>query len=128
MKPLSSLKIYRSAKTPAQVITTMLVTLDKNSKRLLRGPRFSANPGSGRKIEAENVSEKTAVSACGNGLIDVIARGGRNGNVAADTRNVLNEAQQSLFPSLKSHVTVSDTLGLKAYRKVLKTALANLQA
>jgi hypothetical protein len=128
MKPLSNLKIYRSAKTPAQVISTVLSLTSTNPKRLLRGPRFSAKPSTGKLIEADNVSEKRAVSACGNGLIDIIARGGRNGNVAADTRNVLNEAQQSLFPSLKSHVTVSDSLGLKAYRKVLKTALANLRA
>lgn len=126
MQPISKLKIYRSAKTPAQVIETMLVTLDKSPKRLLRGPRFSAAPSTGKLIEAENVSERAAVAACGNGLIDLIARGGRKGTVAEQTREVLNIAKEGLFPDLKSHVTVSDQKGLRAYRRVLKSALADL--
>ena len=128
MKPLSQLKIYRTAKTPEQVITTMLKVIDANPKRLLRGPRFSDKPSSGKLIEAENVSERSAVSACGNGLIDIIAKGGRNGTVAVDTRNVLDEAAGSIYPNDQSHVTSSDQRGLRAYRKVLKTALANLKA
>ncbi len=128
MKPLSQLKIYRTAKTPEQVITTMLKVIDANPKRLLRGPRFSDKPSSGRLVEAENVTERSAVSACGNGLIDVIAKGGRSGQVAQDTRNVLDEAKNEVYPADQSHVTSSDQRGRRAYRKVLVKALANLKA
>lgn len=126
MKPISQLKIYRSASTPAKVISTMLATIDKNPKRLLRGPRFSANPSNGKLIDAENASERSAVAACGNGLIDCIARGGRRGSVAVATRDLLDSVKNDLFPELQSHVTVSDQKGARAYRKVLKAALAEL--
>jgi hypothetical protein len=125
MKPISQLKIYRSATSPAQVISTMLATIN-NPKRLLRGPRFSAKPSNGKLIEAENVSERSAVAACGNGLIDCIAKGGRRGSVAVATRDLLDSVKNNLFPQLQSHVTVSDQKGVRAYRKVLKAALAEL--
>lgn len=125
MKPISQLTIYRSAKTPEQVIKTMLVTIN-NPKRLLRGPRFSANPSNGKLISADNVSERKAVAACGNGLIDLIAKGGRRGSVATATRDLLDSVKNNFFPELQSHVTVSDQKGRRAYTKVLKAALAEL--
>ena len=125
MKPISQLAIYRSARNIEETLQGFL-SLTQNPKRHLRGPRFSAKPGNGKLIEAQNASYKSAVCGCANGLIDLIARGGRRGNVASATRQILNDKAFQMHFDVDSFATVSDKKGLKAIRRVVKLALQDL--
>jgi hypothetical protein len=129
VKPIRTLKVYQAGTNPKQVLTNIL-TVTENAKRHLRGPRFGLRPGTG-KIQTTNKegTPETAICACANGLIDVLAKGGRKGAVARETRSLLNETTHELHGyDMKSHATVSDKLGLKAFRKVVKITLDNLSA
>ncbi len=130
MKPIRTLKIFQAGTTPKEVLTNIL-TLTENPKRHLRGPRYGLRPGTG-KIQTTNRegTVATAVCGCGNGLIDMLSQGGREGELAHEARDLLNETTNELFGygEFKSHATVSDTKGLKAWRRVVKTTLDNLNA
>lgn len=125
MKPISTLKIYQAGRTPAQVLTNILA-ITKNPKRHLRGPRYGLEPGSGR-IQPKNSAgtAKTAVCGCGNGLIDMLSKGGRQSIVAHETRELLNKTTFELYSydEVMSHATVSDKKGLKAWLRVVRKAL-----
>lgn len=128
MKPISTLKIYQTGRTPAQVLTNILA-ITKNPKRHLRGPRYGLEPGSGRIQMKNNAgTAKTAVCGCGNGLIDMLSRGGRKGNVAYETRQLLDDTAFGMYAygEIQSHATVSDQKGLKAWLRVVRKALKNV--
>jgi hypothetical protein len=133
VKPIRTLKIFQAGKTPQQVLTNILL-LTENTKRHLRGPRYGLRPGTG-KIQTTNKdgTPETAICGCGNGLIDMLSKGGRKGAVARETRQLLNATVNSIFNmeekgvSIRSHATVSDHLGLKAWRRAVKTTLDKLK-
>ena len=130
MKPISTLKVYQTSRTPAQVLTSIL-SITKNPKRHLRGPRFGLEPGSGRVQPKNNAgTAKTAVCGCGNGLIDMLSRGGRTGNVAYKTRQLLDDTAHEIYgwDGVQSHATISDGRGLKSWLRVVRKALDKLAA
>lgn len=129
MKPISTLKIYKTGRTPAQVLTNIL-TVTKNPKRHLRGPRYGLEPASGRIQMKNNAgTDKTAVCGCGNGLIDMLSRGGRKSNVAYETRQLLDDTAHEMYGwDFQSHASISDGRGLKAWLRVVRKALDKVTA
>jgi hypothetical protein len=105
-----------------------ILQLTNNPKRHLRGPRFSDQPGTGKRIEADNVSERKAVCGCANGLIDLVSKGGRYGSVARSTRELLNDVAFQKRTDINSFATISDNEGLRAFRSVATKALKDLRA
>lgn len=128
MKPISSLKAFRSGTTATGIIAAFLSVIS-NPKRHLRGPFLGTKPGSGKiQCDIENGNGKTsdAVCGCASGILGLVAaRGSALHNIEA--RTALDTAAVRLYPDSFGFVSVSDGIGLRAIRKVAKAALADLR-
>jgi hypothetical protein len=126
MKPISELKIFRSASTAPEMIKAVL-RLFANPKRHIRGPTFGDTPGNGRASQGTGYPDHLcAVSACAMGALDLVCT--EHGDQRVYASEVLGEAADAIYPGAGGYIGVADGRGLKAFRRVAKRALADLRA
>lgn len=125
MKPISKLAMYKSATTSEQLLKLFL-KLTNNPKRHIRGPLFSNMPGNGKKYQLEGWGKDTeAVSGCALGLFNLLTAPDMH-SMRVDTQSKLASTVFRLYPGYTSFVDVSDRLGLRAIRRVVKETLKTL--
>lgn len=128
MKPISSLKLFRSQTTAAGIIAAT-IKLFNNPKRHLRGPALSNEPGNGRADQRESkfdFSLKTARSACAMGALNLVMTEGAR-EARADAIIALRNAAYKLHGTF-GFIDISDLDGRRAFLKVARRALADLRA
>ncbi len=125
MKPIKQLALYKSAKTSKQLLQGFL-RLTNNEKRHIRGPMYSNAPGTGKGFQMEAYgNEDDAVSACALGILRLLTARDRH-TMRSDTQLMLDASARRLYPYQYGFIDVSDHLGLKAIRRVVKDVLSEL--
>lgn len=125
MKPISKLAMYKSA-TNSEQLLKLFLKLTNNPKRHIRGPMYSNLPGNGKKYQLEGWGKDTeAVSGCALGLFNLLTADGAH-LMRTQTQIRLSGTAARLYPDNPSFIDVSDSLGLRAIRRVVKETLKTL--